>query len=384
MIDMVLQVEGLFEGEDVVLLFLPLAHNFGRLVQHLGVASGFTIAFCPDASDVPRALSEVRPTLLPSVPRLYEKTYLGIHTAFAQAGRVQGRLIGWATAVGASAAGYRQTGRRYPTGLALRLALADRLVHSRVRARFGGRLRYAISGGAPLSKEIAEFFYSLGIVILEGYGLTECTSASHLNRPGRHRLGTVGLPFAGVEARIADDGEVLLRGDNVFAGYWGDEKATRELIAEGGWLRTGDVGWIDEDGFLSITDRKKDIIVTAGGKNVSPQNVENALKASRFISQALVIGDGRPYITALLTLDRDEVAKVAKTDGEIDALVEQAVAEVNRELGGVEQVKRFAVLERDFLTEAGELTPTLKLRRRACEEHFRIEIDRLYAGPESA
>jgi long-chain acyl-CoA synthetase len=380
MVDMVWQVEGLFEGADLVLLFLPLAHNFGRLVQHLGVRVGFTIAFCPDVGDVPQALSEVRPTLLPSVPRLYEKAYAGVQAAFAEAHGAQKRLIDWALAVGTRSGRYRQTGRREPRRLAFELALADRLVHSKVKARFGGRLRYAISGGAPLAAEIAEFFDSLGITILEGYGLTECTSASHLNRPHRYRLGTVGLPFPGVKARIAEDGEILLRGENVFAGYWADEKATGEAFTEDGWLLTGDVGSIDGDGFLTVTDRKKDIIITAGGKNVSPQNIENALKASPYISQALVIGDRRPYIAALLTVDRDEVAKVAHTSEEVRALVEQLVGEVNRDLGRVEQVKRFAILERDFLAEEQELTPTLKLRRRVCEEHFRDEIEALYAG----
>jgi long-chain acyl-CoA synthetase len=259
--------------------------------------------------------------------------------------------------------------------------VADRLVFSKVKARLGGELRVAISGGAPLAREIAEFFHALGILILEGYGQTECTSASHVNRPSRYRFGTVGLPLAGVECRLAGDGEVLLRGENVFAGYYGDEKATREALTEDGWLRTGDVGTIDPDGFLTITDRKKEIIVTAGGKNLSPQNIENALKSSRLISQALVVGDRRPYLVALIVPDRDEVARVGAPSEEVRALIERAVAEANRELGRVEQIKRFAILDREFSADAGEVTPTLKLRRHVCEEHFRPQIEELYAGP---
>ena len=250
----------------------------------------------------------------------------------------------------------------------------------KIRARFGGELRLAVSGGAPLAAEVAELFHAVGILVLEGYGLTECTTASHMNLPGRYRFGRVGLPLDGIETRLAGAGEVLLRGETVFAGYWQDERATREVLTADGWLLTGDVGSIDEDGFLTIVDRKKDIIITAGGKNVSPQNIENALKAAPLVSQALVIGDRRPYLAALLTVDPDEAAKVGN---EARVLVEQAVADVNRHLGRVEQVKRFAILDRDFLREQGELTPTLKLRRRVCEEHFRDEIEALYAAEDA-
>ena len=379
MVRMVRKVPGLFEDGDRALLYLPLAHNFARLVQHLGTDVGFTIAFCPDLAAIARSLVEVRPTIFPSVPRPFEKMYAAVQAAFAEATGIKRRLVDGALSAGAQASQCRLEGRRYPPALRLRLALADRLVFSRVRARLGGSIRLAFSGGAPLAREVAEFFDCLGILVLEGYGLTECTTASHLNRPDRYRFGTVGPPLPGVEAKLAEDGEVLLRGENVFAGYYGDEKATLETLTEDGWLKTGDVGSIDEDGFLTIIDRKKDIIITAGGKNVSPQNVENALKASRYVSQALVLGDRRPYLTALLTVDRDEVAKATGSDEEAHALVEQAVADVNRSLGRVEQIKRFAILDRDFLAEEGELTPTLKLRRRVCEEHFHAEIEELYS-----
>jgi long-chain acyl-CoA synthetase len=381
MTDMVRRVPGLFGDADRILLFLPLAHNFARLVQHLGVAGGFTLAHCPDIDDVSRSLLEVRPTIFPSVPRLFEKAHAAVRAAFDETAGTKRRLVDWALDVGTRASLLRQEGRQLPRLHAVQLAAADRLVFRKVKARFGGSLRLAVSGGAPLAKEIAEFFHAVDILILEGYGLTECTTASHLNQPGRYRFGTVGLPLPGVEAELAGDGEILLRGPNLFAGYYGDTKATGEVLTADGWLRTGDVGSIDSDGFLTVTDRKKDIIITAGGKNVSPQNVESALKASRFVSQALVVGDRRPYLAALLALDRNEVAREAPSADEVDALIEQAVAEANSGLGRVEQVKRFAILDRDFLAEQGELTPTLKLRRHVCEEHFRAEIDALYAEP---
>ncbi|MCL4288715.1 MAG: long-chain fatty acid--CoA ligase [Thermoleophilia bacterium] len=383
MTDVVTAVPGLFESGDRVLLYLPLAHNFARLVGYLGAGAGFTLAFCPEVSDVPKALLDVRPTILPTVPRLLEKAYATIQSSVGEMAGAKGRLARWALDTGRQASRARQRGSRLPPALAARLAVADRLVLRKVRARFGGELRLAVSGGAPLAAEVAELFHAVGIPVLEGYGLTECTTASHMNVPGSYRFGTVGLPLGGIEARLAGDGEVLLRGETVFAGYWQDEKATREAVTADGWLLTGDVGSLDEDGFLTIVDRKKDIIITAGGKNVSPQNIENALKAAPLVSQALVIGDRRPYLAALLTIDPDEAARVAATGTEARVVVEQAVAEVNRHLGRVEQVKRFAILDRDFLRELGELTPTLKLRRRVCEEHFRDVIETLYAAEDT-
>jgi long-chain acyl-CoA synthetase len=380
MVDMVAAVPGLFAGRDRVLLFLPLAHTFARLVQYAGVGAGFTTAFCRDSADVPQALQAVRPTIFPSVPRVFEKTYDAVSGAFAQASGVRGGLVGWALGVGRKAGACRLADRPLPRRLALQHALADRLVYSKVKARLGGELRYAISGGAPLRAEIAEFLHSLDIVVLEGYGLTECTTASHFNQPRRYRFGTVGLPLDGVETRLAGDGEILLRAPTVFAGYWNEDDETRAAVDADGWLHTGDVGSIDADGFLTITDRKKDLIVTSGGKNVAPQPIEAALAASPYVAQALVVGDARPYLVALLVPDGDVIA-AAGVDGDPRALLEQAVAEVNGTLGRVEQIKRFAVLERPFSIEDGEMTPTLKLRRRVCEERARDEIESLYAAP---
>jgi long-chain acyl-CoA synthetase len=261
-----------------------------------------------------------------------------------------------------------------PRGLALRHRVADRLVYSKVKERFGGRLRFGISGGAPLAKEIAELFHALDILILEGWGLTECTTAATVNRPARFRFGRVGPAMPGVEVDTDPDGELLIRSESVFAGYLKDDEATRAVLMEDGWLRSGDVGTIDADGFVTITDRKKDIIVTAGGKNLAPQNIENALKMSRFVSQALVLGDRRPYVTALITLDEAELPN----SGPPEPLVQELVDGVNRDLSRFEQIKRFAIVPREFSADEGEVTPTLKLKRRVIEERFAAEIERLY------
>jgi long-chain acyl-CoA synthetase len=367
------EIESLGLDRDVMLLYLPLAHNFGRLMCLWGAAAGFTIAFCPDPYAVADVLPEVRPTLLPSVPRVYEKAHAAVVSALESASGPRRLLARWALDVGRRVSERRRRGVPIPSLLALQQRLADRLVYSKVKARFGGRLRMGISGGAPLAKEIIEFFHALDILILEGYGLTECTTAATVNRPSRFRFGTVGPALPGVELRIADDGEVLIKTDTIFAGYYKDEEATQEVLTADGWLRSGDVGHLDDDGFLTITDRKKDILVTAGGKNVAPQNLENALKTHPIISQALVVGDRRPYIAALVTLVED----VSRDDAQAE--VQRAVDEVNRDLSRFEQIKRFAILPRDFSAEEEEVTPTLKLKRRVCQEHFAAEVEGLYS-----
>jgi long-chain acyl-CoA synthetase len=358
---------------DVMLLFLPLAHNFGRCMVLGGAQSGYTIAFCPDPYAVADALPAVRPTVFPSVPRVFEKIHTGVTTKFGEEKGVKRALVDWALRVGRRAGDLRQSGRGLPRGLALQHRLADRLVYSKVKKRLGGRLRIGISGGAPLAKEIIEFFDSLDILVLEGYGLTECTTAATVNRPSRHRFGTVGPALPGVELRIADDGEVLIKTDTIFAGYYKDEQATQEVLPGDGWLRSGDVGHLDEDGFLTITDRKKDILVTAGGKNVAPQNLENALKTHPLVSQALVVGDRRPYVAALITLVEGTTPDQARHE------IERFVEEVNSDLSRFEQIKRYAILPRDFSADEDEVTPTLKLKRRVCQEHFAAEIEALYS-----
>ena len=382
-----------YRPDDVMLLYLPLAHNYGRLMLLLGAHVGFTIAFLADPLRVAEVLPQVRPTLLPSVPRVYEKVHTAVVARFDAATGIKRRLIDWALPIGREVSRLESEGKPVPAGLRRRHGLADRLVFSKVREPFGGRLRMPGSGGAPLSKEIIEFFDAVGIRIAEGYGLTECTTACSANTPDDYRFGSVGHPLPGAVVRIAADGEIEMRSPTVFQGYFKDPEATAAVFTPDGWLRTGDIGELDSDGFLHVTDRKKDILVTAGGKNVAPQNIENDLKTSKYVSQALVIGDKRPYVAALLTLDSVEIGRWAAEnalDGDIAALsqdervrelLQDTVDEANRERSRFEQVKRFTVLPRDFTMEDGEITPTLKLRRRAVQEHFADEIDALYAEP---
>jgi long-chain acyl-CoA synthetase len=366
--------------EDTVLLYLPLAHNYGRLIHLQAVYVGYTLAFCRDPLRLADGLLAVEPTILPSVPRVYEKIHGGLVAKLDEARGVKRALGQWALRVGREASLLRQAGKPLPRQLALQHRIADRLVYSKVKARLGGRLRVANSGGAPLAREIIEFFHAFDILILEGYGLTECTTACSVNRPDRYKFGTVGPPLPGFEVKLAEDGELLLRSETVFAGYLKDEQATLAVLDAGGWLHTGDIAEIDDDGFITITDRKKDIIVTAGGKNVAPQNLENELKASKFVSQALVVGDRRPYVAALLTLDEEEVGKWrAGGGGDVEALVQRIVDGVNQQHSRFEQIKRFVILPRDFSADEGEITPTLKLKRSVVQEHFADEIARLYA-----
>jgi long-chain acyl-CoA synthetase len=287
------------------------------------------------------------------------------------------RALGrWALDVGMRASRQRRERGSVSPLLAFQEKLADRIVFAKVKDRLGGRLRLGISGAAPLGLDVLEFFNALGILVIEGYGLTETSSSLTVNDEHDYRLGTVGRPVDGCEVRLDEDGEILTRSASVFVGYYKDPEATAAAFTEDGWFRTGDVGELDSDGFLKITDRKKDLIITAGGKNIAPQNLENALKASRFVSQALVVGDRRPYVTALITLEWDEV-KAAGVDAQ--ELVQGIVDDVNRDRVRVEQIKRFSILPRDFSQEEGEVTPTLKLRRKIVHEHFAAEIEQLYS-----
>jgi long-chain acyl-CoA synthetase len=365
-----------FQPGDVVLLFLPLAHCYGRLVCEANAFFDVTIAFCADANRLGEALQKVRPTMLPGVPRIYEKIHAAVLGEIERSGGAKRAIGRWALRVGAEASRRERAGGPLPATLRLERAIADRLVFAKAREKLGGRLRLGGSGAAPLSLDVLEFFHALGVLVIEGYGLTESAASATANHPDEYRFGTVGPAVEGCEIALAEDGEILLRSDTIFAGYYKDPDATAAALTEDGWLRTGDVGELDGDGFLKITDRKKDLIITAGGKNVAPQNLENALKASRFVSQAVAIGDRRPYVTALVTLDEQEVAASGRDPQE---LVQELVDEVNASRARVEQIKRFAVLRRDFSIEQGELTPTLKLRRRVVQEHFASEIEALYS-----
>ena len=379
------------QSSDLMLLYLPLAHNFGRLMHLTGAYVGYTIAFLPDPLQTAAALQEVRPTVLPSVPRVYEKIHTAVVSAIDETSGAKRRLADWSLAVGRRVSKLEEARRPVPLPLRLQHRIADRLVFRKIGERLGGRLRTPISGGAPLVQEIAEFFDAIGIRILEGYGLTECTTAATTNTPERWRFGTVGPPLPGFELRLAEDGELLIRSETVFAGYYKDAEASAAAFDEEGWLRSGDIAEIDDDGFVTITDRKKDIIVTAGGKNIAPQNLENDLKSSKLISQALVVGDRRPYPAALITLDEAEIGKwaleqgiggdlpVLARDERVRELVQGLVDGVNRDRSRYEQIKRFVILPRDFTMEHDEVTPTLKLKRRVVLEHFAEAVNGLYA-----
>jgi long-chain acyl-CoA synthetase len=366
----------LLQPGDVMLLYLPLAHNYGRLLHLSAAYHGYTLAFLPDPLRAAEALPHVRPTIFPSVPRVYEKIHTAVVAGFEERTGVERRIVDWALGVGRRVSKLRQAGRPVPPLLAAQHRLADRLVYSKVKERLGGRLRVANAGGAPLSREIAEFFHAIDILVLEGYGLSEVTTAATVNRPSAFKFGTVGRPLPGVELRLAEDGEILIRSNTVFAGYYHDEEATRATLDEEGFVHTGDVGHIDEDGYLVITDRKKDIIVTAGGKNVAPQNLENELKAHRVISQALVVGDRKPYIAALVTLD--EEATNGLSPDAANAAVQEAVDAVNAERSRYEQIKRFTIVPREFSAAHDEVTPTLKLKRNVILDHFADDLAALY------
>ncbi len=382
---------GLFSDDDKIVLFLPLAHTFARLTHFAATKLGAELAFTTIAT-LMDDLGELKPTLLPSVPRVFEKAYTKILGQFNEATGAKRKLIDRAMKVGALRGKYIQRGRRVPPVLAAQHALFHKLVFSKIHARFGGEMRLFISGGAPLSREVGEFFLACGITICEGYGLTESTTAMCVNHPDDFRLGSVGKVFPGTEVKIASDGEILVKGDIVFQGYYENEEATKEVLDPEGWLHTGDIGDFDKEGFLYITDRKKDLIVTAGGKNIAPANIENALKSTQYVSGAFAFGDKKPYITALVTLDPDEMATFAESNGlendmfklvaepKVQELVKQAVAHVNESVGRVEQVKRFRILPIDFTQETGELTPTLKLKRKVVVERYGQWIEEMYAA----
>jgi long-chain acyl-CoA synthetase len=376
MVAVVDELSGYALPRDTMLLYLPLAHNFGRLLHLAGAHVGYTIALLPDPLRAAEALPLVRPTLFPSVPRAYEKVHAAVQQGFDELTGAKRRLCDWSLRVGSEVSRLRQARQPIPPALAVRHRVADRLVFSKVKARLGGRLRVGISGGAPLAKEIAEFFHAIDIHVFEGYGLTECTSAATVNRPDAFRFGTVGPALPGFELKLGEDGELMIRSETVFAGYYRDPEATAAVLTDDGWLRSGDIATIDEDGFVTIRDRKKDILITAGGKNVAPQNLENLLKLSPVVSHAVVVGDRRPYVAALVTLDPASGLEPASV--EAHAAVQDAIDSANAELSRFEQVKRFRILPRDFSPEAGEITPTLKLKRRVIEEHFADEIDQLY------
>jgi long-chain acyl-CoA synthetase len=374
---------------DIALSFLPLSHVLQRMVDYLIFANGAALAYVPVIDQVAEALQEVRPTIAVAVPRVYEKLYAKILAAQG----IRRRLVLWARQVAIAWAEAAMAGRAAGAGLTLQHRIADMLVFSKIRAKLGGRLRFFVSGGAPLSPQIALFFYGAGVLILEGYGLTETSPVTNVNRPQDLRIGTVGRPVPGTEIRIADDGEILVRGPQVMKGYFRNDEATRAVISDDGWFHTGDIGAIDEGGFLRITDRKKELLVTAGGKNVAPQPIQNAAKQSRFVSEAVLIGDRRPYTVLLVVPNFDNLEAWARHKGlswndraelvtapEVRAKLEREVSARLDGFARYELPKKVLPLPREFSLDRAEVTPTLKIKRRVVEETYRAEIEALYAG----
>jgi long-chain acyl-CoA synthetase len=376
----------------VVFTFLPLAHSLARVTQMVTLDVGGTIAFWRgDPKVVLEDLAETRPTHLPSVPRVFEKVHTKALAGVEEAGRVKRALFHWALGTGRRVRELERGGADPGPWLRGQHALADKLVLSKVRGLFGPDIRLALTGAAPIAQDVLEFFDACGVLILEGYGMTETTAAATLNTQQRFRFGTVGRALPGTDVSIAADGEILMRGPNVFAGYFRNDEATRETMTHDGWLRSGDLGSIDEDGFLRITGRKKDLIITSSGKNISAANIEAALREIRWVSEAVVFGDNRPYLVALLTLDPDEAPALAERAGvECDiptmALDEKVLHEIAREVeqvnarfARIEQVKRFAVAERDLSQDDGELTPTLKVKRAIVYGEYADLFESLYS-----
>jgi long-chain acyl-CoA synthetase len=324
------------------------------------------------------------------VPRIFEKIYAAATGKATKANPIRRAIFNWAVKTGRKVRELERQGKEPGPLLARQYALADRLVLSSIRNLFGGRIKQCVTGAAPISPEILEFFWACGVLILEGYGMTETSTAATINRPDDFKFGSVGKPFPGCEVKIADDGEVLIKGPNIFRGYYKNQEATAEAIV-GAWLHTGDLGRLDEDGFLYITGRKKEIIITAGGKNITPANLENGLKQNQYISQAVVYGDRRPYLSALITLDPEEIPRYAEEHGlgtgdvaelskreEVRELVEKALDGVNAKVARVEQIKKFTILPHDLSQEGGELTPTLKVKRNVVYERYASELDAMY------
>ena len=386
-------LSGIFEiAGGSTMLFLPLAHSFARIIQVGCLESGAILGHWPDAGTLVQGLAGFQPTFLLAVPRVFEKVY---NSAQQQASASKARSMIFAAAADTAIAWSKSAGGGTRPGAQLRLrhALFDRLVYARLRAAVGGKVQYAISGGAPLGDRLGHFFRGAGLPVLEGYGLTETSAASTVNRPQRNKIGTVGMPLPGVSVRIADDGEILISGPNVFTGYRHNPEATAEVLDAEGWLHTGDIGELDDEGFLRVTGRKKELIVTAGGKNVAPAVLEDRIRAHPLVSQAMVVGDGRPFIACLVTLDPDALgfwkerhsrpasasAADLATDPELIAEIQDAVDDANKAVSRAESIRRFVILGTDFTEQTGHLTPSLKVRRNVVAKDFSADIEALYS-----
>jgi long-chain acyl-CoA synthetase len=372
------------------LLFLPLAHVFARIIQVACIESGLTLGHCADLNALLPALASFRPTFILAVPRVFEKVYNSAEQRaigekkggiFDRAART---AIAYSQALGSGAPGF---------WLRAQHGLFDRLVYGKLRAALGGRAAYAVSGGAALTDRLNHFFRGIGVTVLEGYGLTETTAAGTVNQPARNKIGTVGQPLPGVSVKIAEDGEILIKGPNVFPGYWHNEAATKEVFTEDGWFRSGDIGELDDEGFLRITGRKKELIVTSGGKNVSPAVLEDRLRSHALISQTMVVGDGRPYVAALVTLDAevfgpwkarhgkpaDATPSSLRDDPDLVAEVQAAVDDANKAVSRAESIRKFRILDGDFTQESGQLTVKMGIRRSVLAKDFASDIEALYS-----
>lgn len=381
---------------DTFLSFLPLAHVFERLAGHyLPLICGSSIAYSQGLRHLMREISEVEPTVLCCVPRLYESIQGRVVEEVGKRKPAEQKAFAWAMSVGSRRNGPRAVGQKPGFLAEIEYGLADKIVLSKIRARAGKRLRFFISGGAPLSVETDKFFNAVGWTILQGYGLTETAPVICVNRPGAAKFGTVGPPIPGVEVRIAEDGEILSRGPHIMQGYYNQPEATSQAIDADGWFHTGDIGQLDGDGYLRITDRKKDLLVLANGKNVAPQPIEAKLKSSPFIAWSALFGDKQPVVVALVVPEFERVQRWAEEKGiptasrralldhaEVRKLFKQEIDSVSKELADFEKVRRFALLENEFSLESGELTPTLKVKRRVVAEKYADEIARLYGGAE--
>ncbi|MEV4084897.1 AMP-dependent synthetase/ligase, partial [Nonomuraea fuscirosea] len=376
-------LEPLFARKDpAALLFLPLAHIFARMIQVVLFEAGAIIAHTPNMKNVAPDLQDFKPTFLLGVPRVFEKVYNGAEQKAISGGK--GKIFARAVDVAVAWSKAESSGGA-PLGLRIQRAVFDRLVYSKLRAATGGRLSAAVSGGSALGDRLGHFFRGVGIEVFEGYGLTETSAPVSVNMPGANKIGTVGKPLPGVTLRIGDDGEILAKGRNVFTGYWENDAATADVIDSDGWFHTGDLGELDADGYLRITGRKKEILVTAAGKNVAPGPLEDALRAHPLISQAMIVGDGRPFVAALITLDPEAVpagSTVAglREDPATQAEIQSAVDRANLMVSKAEQIKKFVILDADITEESGHLTPTLKVKRNVVMRDFSGEIDRLYDG----
>jgi len=375
MLDMVVE-ESVLGEDEVTYLFLPLAHSFALLIQLGTFELGSELAYWErDPLKIVPNLAEVKPTYFPSVPRIFEKIYTAATANVDKEGGLKKAIFWWSIGVGRKMREAERAGKQPGLLLRKQYEFADKQVLSKIRALFGGNLELAVTGAAPINPDILRFFDAAGLLILEGWGMTETSTAATIAKPDDFKFGTVGRPFKGCEVKIAEDGEILARGPNIFQGYYKNEEATNETLVDG-WLHTGDIGEIDSEGFLSITGRKKDIIITAGGKNITPANLEAEIKQHPLVSQCVVVGDRRPYLVALVTLDPEEAEKF---EGDPRASIQEHIDEINQKFARVEQVKKFEILPQDLSQEGGELTPTLKVKRNVVAEKYDDQIEQLYA-----